>query len=195
MTAHRQTRWIAPFTIVVVLLSVCHRGHANGETPDGTFVEKWNQLRTTVRAAGIGMETVNTNDVLSTVSGGIRRTTDVAGDLDLLLTVDAEKLQGWKGATFFLYGLGLYGANPSQNVGDVQGVSNIGSPNDWKLFEAWYQQNVFQERLSILAGLYDVTSEFDVVRSSSELFVHGSFGTGPDLGLSGKNGPSTFPTT
>jgi porin len=80
-------------------------------------------------------------------------------------------------------------------VGDVQGVSNIDPLNDWKLFEAWYQQNSFRERFSILAGLYDVTSEFDVIRSSSELFVHGSFGTGPDLSLSGKNGLSTFPTT
>lgn len=27
------------------------------------------------------------------------------------------------------------------------------------------------------------------------MLVHSSFGTGPDLGLSGKNGPSTFPAT
>ena len=54
---------------------------------------------------------------------------------------------------FFLYGLGLYGNNPSQNVGDVQGVSNIGARNDWKLFEGWCQQNQFRERVSILAGL------------------------------------------
>ena len=179
----------------MVLFSLCHQGDASGEVPDDTLLDRWNHLRTRIRAAGIGLETVNTNDVLSTVSGGVRRKTAIDGDLDLLLTVNTEKLQGWKGGTFFLYGLGLYGSNPSPNVGEVQGVSNIGALNDWKLFEAWYQQNLFEDHLSILAGMYDVTSEFDVIRSASELFVHGSFGTGPDLSLSGINGVSTFPTT
>lgn len=170
-------------------------GPAFGETSDGPLLEGWNDFRAGMRAHGVMFETVNTNDLLSTVSGGLRRRTDIDGDVDLLFRVNAEKLAGWKGASFFLYGLGLYGDNPSRNVGDAQGVSNIGGPSGWKLFEAWYQQNLFGERLSLLTGLYDLTSEFDVIRSASELFVHSSFGTGPDLGLSGKNGPSTFPVT
>jgi porin len=188
LIAHRQRQRNAPFAIAVILLSMCHQAYANGEILDDTFLNRWSQLRTRIGAAGIKMETVNTNDVLSdvlsTVSGGIWLGTDIDGDLDLLITVDTEKLQGWKGSTFFS-DLGLYGNNPSQNVGDVQSVSNIGALNNWKLFEAWFQQNFFQERFSSLAGMYDVTSEFDVIRSSSELFVHGSFGTGPDLSLSG----------
>ena len=63
----------------------------------------------------------------------------------------------------------------------------------WKLFEAWYQQNLFQEQFSVLAGLYDVSSEFDVISSASELFVNSSFGTNPTFAFSGKNGPSIFP--
>jgi porin len=90
--------------------------------------------------------------------------------------------------------LGLYGDDPSKHVGDIQAVSNIAAPNTWKLFEAWYQQNLF-ERFSLLAGLYDMTSEFDVMVSSSELFVNSSFGTGAELAASGQNGPSTFPAT
>jgi porin len=93
-----------------------------------------------------------------------------------------------------VYGLGTYGDDPSKYVGDSQGVSNIAAPNTWKLFEAWYQQNLF-EHFSLLAGLYDVTSEFDVMVSSSELFVNSSLGTGAEFGASGLNGPSTFPTT
>jgi porin len=112
-----------------------------------------------------------------------------------LLTVDTEKLfSGWKGGTLFVYGLGLYGDNPSKHVGDIQAVDNIAAPVTWKLFEAWYQENLF-ERFSLLAGLYDVTSEFDVMMSSSELFLNSSFGTGAEFGASGENGPSTFPTT
>lgn len=179
----------------VVVLLACQFSAAHAETSDRPLSDRWEDFRARMRANGVMFETVNTNDLLSTVSGGLRRRTDIDGDLDLLFRVDAQKLAGWKGASFFLYGLGLYGDNPSRNVGDAQGVSNIGGPNGWKLFEAWYQQNLFGERLSLLTGLYDVTSEFDVIRSDSELFVHSSFGTGADLGLSGVNGPSTFPAT
>jgi porin len=136
---------------------------------------------------------VNTTDIGSNINRKGTNQALVIGDIDLLLTLNAEKLIGWQGGTVFLYGLGLYGGNIATEVADAQGVSNISAENTWKLFEAWYQQNLFQERFSVLAGLYDVTSEFDVMSSASELFVNSSFGTNPTFALSGKNGPSTFP--
>jgi len=158
-------------------------------------IPQWKAFQTSMSNHGILLETTNTVDVLSNVSGGVQRKTAVTGDLDLLLTVDMKKLvSDWDRGTLFLYGLGTYGDDPSKYVGDIQAVSNIAAPNTWKLFEAWYQQNLF-ERFSLLAGLYDVTSEFDVMVSSSELFVNSSFGTGAELAASGKNGPSTFPAT
>ena len=184
----------------LLLITCLNPPFANAETPHPfeyveNVIDQWKALQRTMTGHGILVETVNTLDVLSNVSGGIDQKTEVVGDLDLLLTVDTEKLfSGWQGGTFFLYGLGLYGDNPSKHVGDIQAVSNIVAPNTWKLFEAWYQHNVF-EHFSLLAGLYDVTSEFDVMVSSSELFLNGSFGTGAEFAASGKNGPSTFPTT
>ncbi len=155
---------------------------------------KAHHLQEALDGRGITLKTVNTTDILSNVTrdGGPKAV--IPGDIDLLLTLDAEKLVGWRDATLFLYGLGLYGSNIAEGR-EAQGVSNISANNTWKLLEGWYQQNLFQERVSVLAGLYDVTSEFDVLRSASELFVHSSFGTNPTFGLSGKNGPSTFPTT
>jgi porin len=164
------------------------------ESLDGSL-DTWKAFQTSMNDHGILLETVNTVDVISNVSGGINQKTVPVGDLDLLLTVDTEKLiSGWQGGTLFVYGLGLYGDDPSKHVGDIQAVSNIAAPNTWKLFEAWYQQNLF-EHFSLLAGLYDVTSEFDVIASSSELFLNGSFGTGAEFAASGQNGPSTFPST
>jgi len=158
-----------------------------------TAIEKPKAVQKSLKDRGLLLEATNTLDILSNVSGGIQRKTTVTGDLDLLLTVDIKKLvPGW-GGTLFVYGLGLYGQNPSKYVGDNQGVSNIAAPHTWKLFEAWYQHNLF-ERFSVLAGLYDVTSEFDVIMSASELFVNSSFGTGAEFAASGQNGPSTFPS-
>ena len=157
-------------------------------------LDTWEAFQRNMNDHGILLETTNTVDVLSNVSGGIHQKTAAVGDLDLLLTIDTKKLvSDWQG-TLFVYGLGTYGDDPSKHVGDIQAVSGIAAPNTWKLFEAWYQQNLF-ERFSLLAGLYDVTSEFDVMVSSSELFVNGSFGTGAEFAASGKNGPSTFPAT
>lgn len=159
------------------------------------LVDRWNTLRNHVDEHGVTLETVNTNDVLTNASGGNRNRTVIIGDLDLLLTVDAEKLIGWPAATFFVYGLGLYGDDPTRNIGELQTVSSIAAPNTWRLFEAWYQQNLLDGRLSLLGGLYDVTSEFNVIRAASELFVNSSFGTNPEFALMGLNGVSTFPVT
>lgn len=174
--------------------AVASSEETHGLEPLQSVREQWKTVQSTMNNNGILLETVNTVDVLSNVSGGIRKKTSAVGDLDLLLTIDMKKLiDDWKG-TLFVYGLGTYGDDPSKHVGDIQAVSSIAGPNTWKLFEVWYQQNLF-ERFSLLAGLYDVTSEFDVMVSSSELFVNGSFGTGAEFAVSGKSGPSTFPAT
>lgn len=159
------------------------------------FVDRWNVLRSQVDNRGLTLETVNTTDILTNASGGLRNRTGIAGDVDLLLTVDAGKLAGWGDSTFFVYGLGLYGEDPSGDIGDAQTVSSIAAPSTWRLFEAWYQRNLLDGRISLLAGLYDITSEFDVIRASSELFVNSSFGTNPEFASLGRNGLSTFPFT
>lgn len=182
-------------TIISFLIFVCVFPVSPGSAHLRDLFDKWNAVPATLHEKGVILETINTIDVQSHVSGGLRQKTASAGDVDLLLTVDGAKSFGWDGATFFVYGLGLYGDNPSRNVGDIQGVSSIAAPNTWELFEAWYQQNFLQDRVSLLAGLYDVTSEFDMIRTSSELFLNSSFGTGAEFPASGRNGPSTFPST
>jgi porin len=162
--------------------------------PFDAAVEQWKNFQRVMNDHGILFETINVVDIASNVSGGIRQKTAVPGILDFLLTIDTKKIiSNWKG-TLFLYGLGTYGNNPSRYVGDIQGVSSIEAPNTWKLFEGWYQQNLF-ERFSLLAGLYDLTSEFDVIVSSSELFMNSSFGTGAEFAGSAQSSLSTFPTT
>ena len=160
-----------------------------------SLIAPWGVVQTHMKEKGIIFRTINTLDVFRNTTGGLQKKTAVAGDLDLLLTVDGQRLLKMNNATFFFYGLGVYGKDPSNNVGDAQAVSSIAAVNGWKLFEAWYQQNFWEDRISLLAGLYDVTSEFDVIRSSSELFLNSSFGTGPEFSTSGKRGLSTFPTT
>ena len=143
---------------------------------------------------GVSLGAIYTGELVSTLSGGVRRKTVYLDNIDLTLTIDVERVLGWSGARVFLYGLGNRGGNPSSHVGDAQGVSNIETFDTWKLFEAWFEQQLFDARLSLLLGLYDLNSEFDYAETG-QLFLHSSFGIGPDFSLSGKNGPSVFPTT
>lgn len=159
-----------------------------------TLTGDWGGLRTTLAEHGVAAEAVYTGETWSTLSGGLHHHTRYLDNLDLTLTLDAEKLVGWKGASFFLYGLENHGGSPSEDVGDAQVVSNIDAPDSWKLYEAWFQQNLFDDRLSLLAGLYNLNGEF-YVNDVAALFINSSFGIGKDFSQSGRQGPSIFPTT
>jgi porin len=90
--------------------------------------------------------------------------------------------------------LGTHGRTPDRLVGDVQGVSNIAATAGVRLEEAWLQQNLLTNRLSLLVGRYDLNSEFYRLQSAA-VFVNSSFGMGPEMAQSGASGPSIFPHT
>ena len=144
--------------------------------------------------AGLLFEAAYTGDLASNLAGGRERGTVYLDNIDLTLTLDLDALASWQGGTLFLYGLGNQGGRPSRLAGDAQGGNNIEAPETWKLYEAWLEQTLIEERVSLLAGLYDLNSEFDVI-STAALFIHSSHGIGPDLSQSGANGPSIFPVT
>jgi len=135
-----------------------------------------------------------TLDLMANVRGGVRRGAVGLGNLDATALLDLEALAGWSGTSVFLYGLATHGAEPTELVGDVQVASNIEAPDGVRLYEAWIQQNFDGPNLSLLAGLYDVNSEFDVIEEALP-FLHSSFGIGAEFGNSGVNGPSIFPVT
>ena len=115
-------------------------------------------------------------------------------NLDVTLTVDAERALGWRGATLFAYALYNNGRSLSEVVGEAQTVSNIETGvRAVRLYEAWVDQRL-GPRASVRVGLYDLNSEFDTSEAGS-LFVNSSHGVGPDLAQSGRNGPSIFPVT
>jgi porin len=128
------------------------------------------------------------------LGGGIKARGTYTGNLNLQLTVDAASLLGWKDTLFYLDGLWIHGGQPSNFTADAQGVSNISAPSAVKLYEAWVQKNILDNQVSVLAGLYDLSTEFYHLQSAS-LFLNSSFGTGPEFSQSGVEGPSIFPST
>jgi porin len=119
------------------------------------------------------------------LTGGLRRGTTYLGALRLQFTFER------RGLTAFVEGLNIHGGQPSDFAGDAQGVSNLAAPRRSRIEEAWIQQNVLDDRLSVLVGRYDLSTEFYRTQSAG-LFLNSSFGTGPEFS---QNGPSIYPNT
>ena len=154
----------------------------------------WDALRRDAVARGIAFSAVYDGEGFVNATGGIRTGAVYVGTLYLQLTVDGERLLGWRGMTLFVNGLGTHGGHPNRLAGDAQGVSNLEAPGGGQLYEAWLQQNLFEDRFSALAGRYDLNTEFYRLQSAA-LFVNSSFGIGPEFSGSGRGGPSVFPDT
>ena len=85
--------------------------------------------------------------------------------------LDAEKLVGWKGASFgiqFLQfnGQSINGKNTNELAGSVQGYNSLPGPdplNRSELYQLWYRQTFFDERVSIRIGKQVPTFDFNNV--------------------------------
>ncbi len=129
-----------------------------------------------------------TSDIFANTTGGIDTGVRYLDNLDI------EVESNWNDFTFFVYGLANQGGSISELVGDIQTVSNIEADNSWRIYEAWVNIPLNPIKSSLLVGLYDLNSEFDVINTGG-LFLNSSHGIGPDLSSSGITGPSIFPVT
>jgi len=118
--------------------------------------------------------------------------------LDIKFNLNFEKTNGSKGTTAFVHIISNRGDKPGAHSHRLpHGVDSIETPangNTSKIFQAWLQQTFLDDRVSVLAGLYDLNSEFYATESAS-MFVHPTFGMSAELAGTGKNGPSVFPTS
>jgi porin len=111
------------------------------------------------------------------------------------LSLDLERLFGWKNTTVFIRGVGMYGNDPAEAAGSLNAPSNIANAvSTFTLIEGWIERSFLDDRLSVRAGLYAADSEFDV-KETAGVFMNGGFGTGIDLSESGLNGPCIFPAS
>lgn len=133
-------------------------------------------------------------EAFSNLSGGNENKSVYLDNFDFVLNLDMESSFGWEGARLKTFILGIHGKDPNEYAGSEQGISNIAAANTWKLYEFWLEQNLFNNDLSILAGLFDLNSEFDS-RQTSAIFINPSQGIGAEYSLTGVNGPSIFPNT
>lgn len=176
-------------TLAVALLLCPARSAAEAPSTPGDSTDV-NDARTGI---AFSLSASWTGDALRVLGGGLRHDAALMGLADLSVVLDVGHAPG-HGVAVFAQALGMGGSPLSSRVGDVQGISNIEAPGSWRLYQLWMEHENRSGHLAILAGLFDLNSEFYVTEASGA-FLNPSHGIGPEVALTGEGGPSIYPNT
>ena len=157
-----------------------------------TLSGDWNGLRSLWHEQGFDIELEFFGDYFGNVVGGGPKKAHATNYVEAEILIDAERWIGWKGSRFFFLGYALASTDPSVQINTRQTVSSLEATDTVKLFEAWWEQFLFNKHFSFKAGLYSLDTEFDV-KQTANLFINGVFGTGIDLSEMGRFGPAIYP--
>ena len=115
-------------------------------------------------------------------SGGIRTNRiDWRYRLDATLTLNTQKVFGWKGGSAFVDFMAHGGQNPANDlVGALQAISAIDQNPDTRLDQIWYRQEFLDDKLWFKIGRIDATYDLDHIRDAQP-FLNGSFGFSPSI--------------
>ncbi|MBP9743090.1 MAG: carbohydrate porin [Burkholderiales bacterium] len=97
----------------------------------------------------------------------------------LNFTIDAQKLMGWKGATWSTEFLQFNGQNTNGLAGSVQGYNSLPGPmplDRSELYQLWYRQALFNDKFIFRIGKSLPSLDFDnvvkpVALDNSQLFI------------------------
>ena len=134
-------------------------------------------LRAAAAARGLTFGLSETAEILGNPTGGVRRGAVVEGLLSMSIGLDTTKAGLWQGGTFNVSAYQLHGRGLSHNnLGDnLNTVSGIEAARDTVLFEAWYEQALFDRSVSVRAGQLALDQEF-ALSQYGELFINRTFG-------------------
>jgi porin len=190
---------IARYVVALVLAVGCIGSVAAEEEkiPDWnaeTLTGDWGGTRSDLYKAGVELGFTHKSDILSNLSGGIKRGTVWMGNTEARVKMNLERLLGWEATSAYIQYHSQLGSKFNRDyVDSFVIVDNIESNNTAKFFQAWIQKGFSNETLSVLFGLYAIDSEF-YVNDTSSVFTQTPYGMANDLGQSGMNAPPIFPT-
>lgn len=181
------------FIIGCLIGATCAQAQ-EGSAPDyaqETLTGDWGGLRPSWSEKGIDLDLGFKSDILRNIHGGIRQGGRPINQFDVKLRGDLEKLAGWENTTaYFNFIFDAGGKVNRDHVGSLMGVSNTEvAVSTHRIFHAWIDKSFGDNQWSLLAGLYPIDSEFQVIESAG-IFVLPPYGPTADLSLT--RGPSIF---
>ena len=162
-----------------------------------TLTGDWGGGRTWLADHGVTFSMTYTGDLQANTRGGIKQGAVYDSLLQPQVDLDFQKLIGWQGLTGRISMVAISGPGLSAGyVGNLMNVSSIAGRPVIKLYNAWLQQNLAGDSVSIRAGVMNADAEF-FVSSTALLFVNSTFGwpgiLGIDLPGSGPAYPMSAP--
>ena len=134
-------------------------------------------VRSALSSRGLTLGVLETAEVYGNPTGGVRQTTVVEGVLQLSLGIDTQKAFGLPGGTFNVSAYQIHGRGLSANAlgGNFLTASSAEAERGLRLFELWYEQALFDQKVSIRVGQMAADQEF--IRSEyAGLFTNATFG-------------------
>lgn len=183
-----------PIIVAVSCLVVATTALADEDSPDfaqDTLSGDWGGARNAAAKSGFLFEGGIKVDALRN-RGALKNGSKTVSHIDLKLNMDLEKAAGWQGGSAMINIVSDSGWGPNARlVGSQMGATNIevGAPTTTRLFQAWLQQSFLDERLTVLAGLYPIDSEFFTMDAAG-VFLGPQYGTPAELALT--DTPSVF---
>jgi porin len=130
-----------------------------GQLSDGTA---YDARRKALGECGVSYLLIYTNDVLGNPSGGIRRIAVYQGKLEASVTLDLDKLVGWRGLSAYVNLFQLHNTTGmrDENFNANVTISNIEAIPATRFQEYWIEQKLLADRFSIRFGQLAADSEF-----------------------------------
>lgn len=133
-------------------------------------------VRSAFGRRGITFHVNYIGEVLGNPTGGYKQGTYYDGRLELALDADLEQMVGWRGLSFFANAYQIHGESISaEDLGVLMPVSFIEATPATRLFELWFDQKLFNDRISIRFGQLAADSEF-MLSDGGEAFLNGTWG-------------------
>jgi porin len=129
--------------------------------------------------------------------GGFDEGGEYDGVLELYVNIDMQKAIGWKGLCFFANGYQIHGNSiTAANIGSLMPVSNLEATDATRLFELWFEQHLFNDKVTVKIGQLAADAEF-VISEGGGYFLNGTWGwpsiTAADLPSGGPAYPLATP--
>jgi porin len=129
--------------------------------------------------------------------GGFDQGGEYDGVLELYVNVDMKKTIGWSGLCFFANGYQIHGNSiTAANIGSLMPVSNLEATDATRLFELWFEQHMFNDKVTVKIGQLAADAEF-VISEGGGYFLNGTWGwpsiTAADLPSGGPAYPLATP--
>jgi porin len=155
----------------------------------------WGGMRTNASKHGLDITFNYVGETLAILSGGFRQGVSYEHRFELSFDLDLDKAFGWSGATAHttFYQIGHANGLPAANyVGAIADPSNIEALPSTRLFTSWFQQNLYDDKVSLRIGQLAADDEFLISPTASNL-INGTFGWATFVAANQLQGGPAYP--